>query len=311
MTVKCFVTGVSGFIGSYLTEYLLKQGYTVFGLDKCLNNTLEEIKGDFHFISGNIIDKECLFKVINDIRPDYIYHLAAQSLPRVSWEDPETTFKVNIIGTQYLLDAIRNANINPVVEVFCSSGEYAICKDGLPISEDFRLEPSSPYALSKIAQDHLSTLYCKAYQMNIVRVRPFYIIGPRKIGDVCSDFARGIIAVERGLADSLKVGNLDIIRDFLNVSDAVKAFSLVAERGSSGQVYNICSGKGYRIGEILEILQSFSEKTIHITTDNNLLRYIDEPIKIGDNHRLCSLGWKPSMAISDSLRQILESWRSE
>lgn len=311
MAPKCLITGVSGFIGSYLAEFLVNQGAIVYGLDRSLSKTLEGIQENFQFISSDIMDKDLITKVIIDIRPDYVYHLAAQSLPKVSWEDPERTFQVNVFGTQYLLDAIRKSNINSIIEIFCSSGEYAVSKDGVPISEDHTLEPSSPYALSKIAQDQLSVLYCRAYQMHIVRVRPFFIIGPRKIGDVCSDFARGIVAIERGLADTLKVGNLDIVRDFLDVRDAVRAFCLVAERGASGNVYNICSGRGYRIGEIVENLQKLSKIPIKINSEATLFRSIDEPVKIGDNHKLFALGWKPSIAIQDSLNLIIESWRLE
>jgi GDP-4-dehydro-6-deoxy-D-mannose reductase len=147
--------------------------------------------------------------------------------------------------------------------------------------------------------------------MRIVRVRPFFIIGPRKVGDVCSDFARGVVAIERGLAKKLKVGNLEMVRDFLDIQDALTAFYLIVDRGVPGDVYNICSGLGYSIGEIVEWLQKLSKAHVEIETDASLLRRLDEPIKIGDNSKLHALGWNPSISIQNSLALILESWRDE
>ncbi len=309
--MKCLVTGASGFIGSHLTEFLLRQGLSVYGLDKKMGKFLTDLPGDFHFISCNLVDRERVMEAVAGVRPDYVFHLAAQSLPKVSWEDPETTFRINVFGTLYLLDAIRAAGIDPRIVIFCSSGEYAISKNGKPISEDFPLEPYNPYALSKITQDHLSFLYWKAHQMRIVRVRPFFIIGPRKTGDVSSDFARGVVAIERGLAKKLRVGNLDIVRDFLDVQDAVRAIYLIADQGISGETYNICAGTGHKVGEIIEELQHLSKAMIETESDPSLLRRLDEPIKIGDNSKLRDLGWSPSISFQESLAMILDSWRLE
>jgi Nucleoside-diphosphate-sugar epimerases len=308
---KCIVTGTSGFIGSHLTEFLLKQGLTVFGLDKEKRKFHADLQGDFHFIECNILDRDLVANAVAQIQPDYVFHLAAQSLPKNSWEDPETTFRINVFGTLYLLDAIRAARVDPIIQMFCSSGEYAISKDGKPIAEDQLLEPSSPYALSKIAQDQLSVLYWKAYNLRITRVRPFFVIGPRKVGDVCSDFARGVVAIERGSASGLKVGNLNIVRDFLDVQDAVEAIYLIANRGTPGAVYNICSGTGRRVGEIVDGFRQLSKSSIELEIDSSLLRRLDEPVKIGDNSKLIALGWKPSMLFQESLQQILEFWRLE
>lgn len=309
--MKCLVTGASGFIGSHLTEFLLGQGLSVYGLDKKMGKFLTNLPGDFHFISCNLVDRDGVMEAVASIRPDYVFHLAAQSLPKVSWEDPESTFRINVFGTLYLLDAIRAAGIDPSIVIFCSSGEYAISKNGKPIAEDFPLEPYNPYALSKITQDHLSFLYWKTHQMRIVRVRPFFIIGPRKTGDVSSDFARGVVAIERGLTKKLRVGNLDIVRDFLDVQDAVRAIYLIANQGISGEIYNICAGTGHKVGEIIEELQHLSKAMIEIELDPSLLRRFDEPIKIGDNSKLRDLGWSPSIPFQESLAIILDSWRLE
>lgn len=307
--MRCLVTGALGFIGTYLVDFLLARGDTVYGLD-------QQTKGHtprqgFHLIQCDLLDRSNVFKSVAEIQPDFLFHLAAQSLPQVSWQDPETTFCVNVFGTLYLLDAIRAAQIKPIIEVFCSSGEYAVSQHNTPIDENYPLEPSSPYALSKIGQDQLCVLYGKAYQMHIVRVRPFFIIGPRKTGDVCSDFARGIVAIERGLANTLTVGNLDAVRDFLDVRDALTAFWLVAERGIPGAVYNICSGQGFAVSDILGRASALSKKPFDVHQDSSRLRPLDEPIKIGDNSKLRALGWRPSIPIDKSLEDILAYWRNQ
>lgn len=309
MTMRCLVTGALGFIGTYLVEFLLARGATVYGLDQQTKGFSSRL--GFHLIQCNLLDRTNVFKSIAEIQPDYVFHLAAQSLPRVSWEDPETTFRVNVFGTLHLLDAIRAAQINPIIEVFCSSGEYAVSQDDKPIGENYPLEPSSPYALSKIGQDQLCVLYGKAYQMHIVRIRPFFIIGPRKTGDVCSDFARGIVAIERGLADTLTVGNLAAVRDFLDVRDAVMAFWFVAERGIPGTVYNICSGQGFAVSDILGRTSALSKTQLKVHQDSSLLRPLDEPVKIGDNSKLMTLGWRPYIPIDQSLADILAYWRNQ
>jgi GDP-4-dehydro-6-deoxy-D-mannose reductase len=306
---KCIITGASGFIGSHLTEFLMKEGLSVYSLDRTKPEFRDHLKGDFHFIPCNILDRELVAEAISTVQPEYIFHLAAQSLPRVSWEDPETTFRINVLGSLYLFDAIRVAELDPVIEVFCSSGEYAISRSSEPIAEDYTLEPYSPYALSKITQDHLSVLYWKAYNLRITRVRPFFVIGPRKVGDVCSDFARGIVAIEQGRANKLRVGNLDMVRDFLDVQDAVNAFYLVANQGIPGEVYNVCSGTGRRVGEIVAGYRQLSSSAIELEVDRSLLRSLDEPVKIGNNSKLKALGWKPSKTFQESLEEILEYWR--
>jgi len=307
--MRYLVTGALGFIGTYLVDFLLARGETVYALDQRTEGFSPRL--GFHLIQCDLLDRGSVLKSVAEIKPDFVFHLAAQSLPQVSWQDPETTFRVNVFGTLYLLDAIRAAQIKPIIEVFCSSGEYAVSQHNTPIGENYPLEPSSPYALSKIGQDQLCVLYGKAYQMHIVRVRPFFIIGTHKTGDVCSDFARGIVAIERGLAKTLTVGNLDAVRDFLDVRDALTAFWLVAERGIPGTVYNICSGQGFAVSDILGRASALSRTPFDVHQDSSRLRPLDEPVKIGDNSKLRALGWRPSITIDKSLADILAYWRKQ
>lgn len=310
MPTVCLVTGASGFIGSHLVEFLVRNHEKVYGMGRRFFKLDGIDESQFRFIECDILDREKLQKVISEIRPAMVFHLAAQSLPVLSWKEPELTFRCNVFGTIYLLDAIRSVNINPIIEVFCSSGEYAINRNNDPIDETFPLFPSSPYALTKICQDHLSVLYGKAYGMRIVRVRPFFIIGARKRGDVCSDFARGVVAIENGCSVELAAENLSSIRDFLDVRDAVRAFRLIAMKGSSGEVYNVCSGHGSEIKYIWECFKGLSTATINVRTGLNAFRPLDEPIKIGSNRKLRELGWSPEIKLNDALRDILEYWRA-
>jgi GDP-4-dehydro-6-deoxy-D-mannose reductase len=262
----------------------------------------------------DILDKDKVESVIADSNPDFVFHLAAQSLILPSWQDPEKTLKVNILGTLYLLESIRKVAIDPVIEVVGSSAEYG-CRGRdaaeTKIKESGELRPSSPYGVSKVAEDMLAYIYWRTYGIKIIRVRPFYIAGPRKVYYVCSDFATGIAQIEAGQRDTLSVGNLDTVRDLVDVRDAVRAMWLLATKGTPGEVYNICSGKGYRVKDILDKLISLSSQHIKACTDPSRMRPSDEPILIGDSSRLRSLGWEPQISIDKTLSDILDYWRAD
>jgi GDP-4-dehydro-6-deoxy-D-mannose reductase len=171
--------------------------------------------------------------------------------------------------------------------------------------------PSSPYAVSKLAQDHLGRLYHEAYGLKIVRCRPFFLIGPRKRGDVASDLARGVVAIERGLGEDLPVGRLDVVRDLLDVRDGVEALWLLANCGRMDEVYNICSGEGYNLQEVLSVYRKLAKVEVRERVDPSLIRPIDEMVKVGDSAKLRSLGWSPKRPIGQTLRDILEYWRQQ
>jgi GDP-4-dehydro-6-deoxy-D-mannose reductase len=309
-TMRVFITGMGGFLGSHLAEFLLAERMAVYGTFHRATKNIEHLKSRLTILPCDILDKQRMKAIVAEVEPDVVVHLAAQSLPVLSWRDAETTFQVNVSGTLCLLDAIREAGGDPVVEVACSSAEYGFAsEDEMPTKETGELRPTSPYGVSKVAVDLLSQLYWQTYGMKVVRVRPFFVIGPRKVGDVCSDSARGVVAIEKGRSDRLRVGNLDAVRDFVDVRDAVQAFWLLAEKGSPGEVYNVCSGVGHRVREVLELLITLSGNEIRYRVVPEKMRPYDVRICIGDNFKLKALGWKPQIPLERALAHILDYWR--
>jgi GDP-4-dehydro-6-deoxy-D-mannose reductase len=192
-----------------------------------------------------------------------------------------------------------------------SSAEYGFSTpEEIPIREDKPLRPASPYGISKMAASALALLYYRTFTIRVVVARPFFVIGPRKTGDVCSNFACGVAAVESGTQRTLKVGNLETERDFLDVGDAVQALWLLAEEGVPGVAYNICSGVGHKIADVLSAFLKIASRSIPVEHDQSLLRPVDQPVVVGDNSRLRALGWTPRVSFDDSLHRILEYWRS-
>jgi GDP-4-dehydro-6-deoxy-D-mannose reductase len=307
--MRCLVTGAAGFIGSHLVEFLAAEGHEVTAVGRARTEALDAAGGGFTFARADLLDRPAVGALLDAARPQAVFHLAAQSYPNVSWEEPARTFEVNVLGTIGLFEAILERKLAPAIVVPGSSSEYATARDGRPIGEDGELIPSSPYAVSKLAQDHLARLYHAYHGLNVVRCRPFFLIGPRKRGDAASDFARGVVAIERGLRDDLPVGNLDVVRDLLDVRDGVEALWLLARRGRPGDVYNICSGTGYSLREVLEAYRGLARAEVRERADPARIRPIDEMVKVGDPAKLLALGWSPKRPIRRTLGDILAYWR--
>jgi len=307
---RVLITGLGGFLGSHLAEYLRGQGHDVAGTVHRGGLPPDFVGDEITAIPCDILDSVQVEDAVKSSRAEVIFHLAAQSLLALSWQDPRTTFQVNILGALYLLEAVRKAGLDPVIMVAGSSAEYGTQPDGRGINEGNAVRPCSPYGASKAAAGLLAAFYADAFRMKVVCIRPFQAIGPRKVGDVCSDLARGIVAVERGLRPALSVGNLEAVRDFLDVRDVVRACWTIAERGTTGQVYNICSGVGHSVRELLEMLLSHATGTVTAKRDLSRLRPSDQPVVVGDNSRLRALGWQPTVPLERSLSDILDYWRT-
>jgi GDP-4-dehydro-6-deoxy-D-mannose reductase len=309
--MKCLVTGASGFVGSYLVEFLTEEGHQVTALGRVRTPALTNVRSTFTFVEADLLDRKSIGCLIDSACPELVFHLAAQSYPNVSWKKPAQTFEVNVLGTIFLFEEFLTRKLNPTIVVVCSSSEYAPSRDGQPITEQDELVPSSPYAVSKLAQDHLGRLYHEFHGLRVIRCRPFFLIGPRKTGDVASDFARGIVAIERGRQEDLPVGNLDVVRDLLDVRDGVEAFWLLSQRGRAGDVYNVCSGRGHSLRDILSVYKHLANVEVRERLDPGRIRPIEEMVKVGDSAKLNALGWFPRRPVSQILKDILEYWRGQ
>ena len=307
---RILITGCEGFIGSHLADLLVEEDLQVCGMVYGDTKNIRHLKDKITVLECDLKEGQAVEKIINDVRPDIVFHLAAQSFVTVSWENPEETLKTNVLGTFYLLDSIKKAGITPLIVIVGSSAVYGPREEGeMPLREESDFRPTSMYAVSKVSDDMLGYFYWKVYGMKVIRVRPFNMTGPRKTLDACSDFAKGIAEVEKGLKDDLEVGNLDTMRDFTDGRDAVKALWLLSQRGEAGEVYNLCSGKGTRMEEILTQLISLSKKKIKYRVVQEKMRPADDPIYVGDNARLRSLGWKPEIPMEKTLSDLLDYWR--
>lgn len=311
--IRALITGMTGFIGSHLAEFLLKKGLEVTGTvwDKSELKNVETIKDKVKILECDVRDGARVREIINEIAPERIYHLAAQSYPTVSWDEPERTLDTNIIGTTHVFEAVRKSDFDPVVFVACSSAEYGfVSENEVPVQESHVLLPLHPYGVSKVGQDLLAYQYFQNFGIKTVRARIFNTTGPRKTNDVCSDFTSRIVKIEKGLEKELYVGNLEPKRDITDVEDVVNALWLLCEKGKMGEVYNVCSSRAYRIKDILNISISLAKDKIQVEIDPNKLRPTDEPIIMGDNTRIKeTCGWIPKMKMEETLSRMLDYWR--
>ncbi|MEE9271492.1 MAG: GDP-mannose 4,6-dehydratase [Candidatus Krumholzibacteria bacterium] len=314
--MKALITGITGFAGSHLADYCLeREGVDVYGMIRWRSRTenIEHLEGKVKLVECDLRDATSTRSVIEEIRPDYIFHLAAQSYVPTSWRAPSESLTTNVIGELNIFEAARKIDLKCRIQVACSSEEYGLVhEDELPIRESNPLRPLSPYAVSKVGQDMLGYQYHKSYNMDIVRTRSFNHTGPRR-GPVfvVSDFAKQIADIERGQREPVMyTGNLEASRDFSDVRDIVKAYFLSLEKGKAGEVYNICAEKAWTIREMLDMLLSMTDAKIEIKKDPNRLRPSDVPRLLGDCSKFRKdTGWKPEIPFETTLRDTLDFWR--
>lgn len=313
---KCLITGVNGFVGSYLAEYLFKKNTevtgTVYPKDSVQN--LANIADKIQTFPCNLSSRKEIENIIKKAEPELIFHLAGQGYVPISWEDPISTFNVNVLGTLYLLEEIRRFSPKTKILIIGSGDEYGSISGSRPLTENTPLNPQNPYAVTKVCIDLMGAQLAKYYKLHIVRVRPFPHIGPRQSPNfVVSDFCRQIALIEKHKEPPIiRVGNLESKRDFTDVRDMVHAYWLAMEKGLPGEVYNISSGKAYSIGEILKKLINMSNAEIKIELDQTKLRPQDTHIKLGNSHKFRKLtGWEPKIPIKETLQETLDWWRKE
>ncbi|MCD6452286.1 MAG: GDP-mannose 4,6-dehydratase [Acidobacteria bacterium] len=317
--MRVLITGITGFVGSHLADYILKNHpeAEIYGTKRWRSRTenIEHIKDKIKILECDLRDGYSVRSLLEAIHPDKIFHLAAQSFVPTSWNAPAESLTTNILGELNIFEAVKQLKIDPWIQVACSSEQYGLVyEDELPIKETNPLRPLSPYAVSKIGQDYLAYQYYMSYKMKIVRTRGFNHTGPRR-GDVfvCSNFARQIVEIEKGKREPvLYVGNLDARRDFTDVRDMVRAYWLALEYCDPGEVYNIASGVAYSIKEVIDMLLSLTDVKIEIKKDPSRLRPSDVPVLIGDSTKFRKkTGWKPEIPFEQTLRDILNYWREK
>lgn len=325
--MKALITGITGMVGSHLVDFLFENtDWEIYGFlrwqDKLdnLEHHFDRInkKDRINLIYGDLNDLPSLQKAVKDSQPDYVFHLAAQSYPRTSFDAPLETLQTNIIGTANLLESLREFGKKDVVIHNCASSEIfgRVPKEKLPIDEECSIHPASPYAISKVGTDLLGRYYGEAYGMKVISTRMFTHTGPRR-GDVFSEstFAKQIAMIEAGLQDPIiYVGNLDSLRTYADVRDAVHAYYLlVTTNPIAGEYYNIGGEYTCSIKDMLNYLISQSTRDdITIEIDDDRLRPIDADLQVPNTEKFKKhTGWKPKYTFQETMNDLLNYWRDE
>jgi GDP-4-dehydro-6-deoxy-D-mannose reductase len=315
--MRALITGITGFAGSHLAEYLLADhpDVEVFGLYRWRSRmeNIEHLRSKVTLLECDLRDYTSVHAALAASRPDFIFHLAAQSFVPSSWTAPNETLTTNVSGQTNLFEAIRALELDPVVQIACSSEEYGlVLPDEVPIKETNPLRPLSPYAVSKVTQDYLGYQYFMSYGLKAIRTRGFNHTGPRR-GHVfvTSNFCSQVAAIELGLQEPvIRVGNLDAVRDFTDVRDMVRAYWLAVNKGTPGEVYNIATGEGIVIREMLDRIIAMANVEVKVETDPARLRPSDVEILIGDSSKFrADTGWAPRIPFEQTLRDLLDHWR--
>jgi GDP-4-dehydro-6-deoxy-D-mannose reductase len=311
---KVFITGATGFVGRHLMNALHSSNYVLSGTS--YPDPPHPSEKNIFFI--DLRSEREVYEIVKSVRPQWIFHLAAVSNVRHSWEKRRETMETNIMGTFTLFEAVKKFAPEARILYISSSDVYGIPPAGEGDGRRLFLEGdpfhvTSPYALSKIGGELLGGFYDRVEGLDIVIARPFPHTGPGQSPEfVCSDWARQIIQIERGRAEpSLRVGNVDIWRDFCDVRDTVRAYVLLMKKGRRGEVYNICRGEGTSLRRILEIYLSLTARAVKVEQDPARMRRVDIPFLVGDNGKLKKeTSWEPRIPLEQTLRDLLDYWRA-
>ncbi len=314
--MRVLITGVTGFVGSHLAEYSLEQGHEVAGTFRwrSRDENLDIVKGRVALFDADLRDQVGVRKVITEFQPERIFHLAALSYVPASWSSRAETMTSNFLSQVNLFEVVREAGLTECrIQIAGSSEEYGLVHpDETPIKETNPLRPLSPYAVSKVAQDMMGYQYHQSFGMFIVRTRAFNHTGPRR-GFVFaeSSFAKQIAEIEKGNKEPvILVGNLDAYRDYTDVRDIVHAYDVGLEKCEPGEVYNICSGNAWRIGDMLDTLRDYSTVKVEVRQDPERMRPSDVPRLEGDATKFRkATGWEPHIPFEKTLKDLLDYWR--
>ena len=318
--MRALITGITGFAGSHLADYLLahQPQVQIFGtrrwrspMDNIAHLT-PELGKRIHLIETDLRDYSSVRSCLEQARPDYIFHLAAQSFVPTSWSAPAETLNTNIVGQTNIFEAIRHLGLDPVMQIACSSEEYGLVHPHeTPITEENPLRPLSPYAVSKVAQEYLGYQYFMSYGLKVIRTRGFNHTGPRR-GEVfvTSNFAKQLASIKVGLQEPIiRVGNLTAVRDFTDVRDMVRAYWLAVTKAKPGEVYNIATGHGITIQDLLDRLIALADVKVTVQPDPARMRPSDVEILIGDSSKFrADTGWKPEIPLDQTLHDVVHYW---
>lgn len=313
------ITGITGMVGSHLAEYVLANhpDVGVHGLIRWRSplDNIQSIKSRVQLHCADMRDLNSLVVLLGRVRPDRIFHLAAQSFVTTSFDAPADTLHTNVIGTTNLLDAVRIVGLDPMIHICSSSEVYGqVREDEVPIRENNPFRPASPYAVSKVGEDMIALQYFLSYGTKVVRTRMFTHTGPRRAAVFAEGaFARQIAEVEAGMRPNpIRVGNLDSVRTFSDVRDAVRAYWMLLEKCTPGDVYNIGGDRTMTVGEMLDILRSMATCKIEHQVDPALLRPSDVTLQIPNTSKFCDqTGWKPEITVEQTLEDLLNYFRDQ
>lgn len=319
MSKKIFITGATGFVGKHLVSFLResKKDVRIYGTSFPEKpSSFEDFGADVLF-QLDITNEKNIFETIKKIKPEIVFHLAAVSNVKYSWENRRESLDVNLIGTFNLFEALRKFSPETKVLFVSSSDVYGISPTesaAIALKEDDPSHVVNPYAFTKLSGEILSRFYAQIEGMDIIIARSFPHSGPGQTKDfVCSDWAFQIARIEKRLQEPvINVGNIDVRRDFSDVRDVVKAYALLVEKGRRGEIYNVCSGKAISLREILDIFFYSSSENVEVKIDPQKLRKADIPLLLGDNHKIRKeTGWKPEIPLEQTLQSLLEYWREK
>jgi GDP-4-dehydro-6-deoxy-D-mannose reductase len=310
--MRALITGVGGFVGRHLLPHLHEEGDEVYGLGRA--GDVLDLHG-LRVFQTDLSDRAAIDRVVGEVQPEAVYHLAAQSSPAESLAHPWSTISNNLLAQINLFDALVDAGLRPRVLVVGSSDEYGVVgPEDVPTHEDVPLRPTTPYAVSKVGQDMMGFQYFAQHGLPVVRVRPFNHTGPgHDARFVVPSFARQLAEIEQGLREPvLHVGNLNVARDFTDARDMVRAYRLALVRGLAGDVYNLGRGRAVRIADTVDDLIGMSRVRVETRVDPALLRPSDIPRQEADTRKFTSLtGWQPRIPWHTTLRDTFEYWREK
>lgn len=316
---RVLITGISGSGGSYLAEYIVNHHphVEIHGMSRWHSTTTQDnlaaIRDKVIVHETDLTDFGSVFSALQKVKPDAVFHLAAHANVWASFTTPNAVLTNNIIGTSNLFEAIRLAEINPIIQLCSTSEVYGqVDPKYVPITEETPMRPASPYAVSKVAQDMLGFTYFTSYKMPIIRTRMFTYLNPRRTDLFATAFAKQVAWIERGLQKEMVHGNLDSVRTIIDVRDAMGAYWVAIQRCKPGEVYNIGGITNMKVGEFLERLIGLSDVKIPRRTDPNLLRPADVTLQIPSVDKFIEeTGWQPQYTFEESLQDLLSYWRKE